>query len=213
MEWHLLKRDAPAGGFWIWFKSTTANHWSVARSYRLFLVLNQELHHMNMIITCELCNAAQLLWTFLMYSVYGRSYNLYSDNIPDNASTRETNIFPLRRNLFSCITASALKEITICRNQLRGNFHNRLHIDANGTAWEETKHELWSAFMFSHNPISFPQAWRWNFAFYNYYKSRFFPLPASLLDISRGINRIKARQLFVLLVQMLFITPTSLTLC
>lgn len=102
---------------------------------------------------------------------------------------------------------------TICRNQLQGIFHYRLHIDANGTAPEKMKHKLWSTFMLSHNPISFPQAWRWNFAFYICYKSCFFPLPASLLDISRGINRIKPRQLLMLLVQMLFLSPNILTPC
>lgn len=96
---------------------------------------------------------------------------------------------------------------TVCRNQLQGNFHHRLHINGNGTAPGEMKHELWSTFMLSHNPISSPQAWRWNFAFYIYYKSCFFLLPASLLDISRGINRIKPRQLLVLLVQMIFLSP------
>lgn len=90
-----------------------------------------------------------------------------------------------------------------CRKQLGDNSHYRLHIDATGTALEEMKHELWSTFMLSHYPISFLQARRWNFAFYIYYKSCFFPLPASLLDISRGINRIEPRQLLVLLVQML----------
>lgn len=120
----------------------------------------------------------------------------------------------VHRDLFQQLYSHSCKgNHIVCRNQLWGNFRHRLHIDANGTAPQEMKHKLWSTFTPSYNPISSPQAWRWNFRFYIYFKSHFLLLPASLLDISRGVNRINPRQLFVLLVQMLFLSPNILTLC
>lgn len=85
----------------------------MARSHCLSLVLDQDLHHMNTIMTCEPWCTAQHLWTFPVYSVYGRSSNLYSDKTSDNSGTEEPIIFFLRdSDLFNSLIASTLKEIT-----------------------------------------------------------------------------------------------------
>lgn len=100
---------------------------------------------MSTIMTCEPSCTAQHPWTFPMSSVYGRSSNLCSDKTSDNSVTEETIIFFLRdtqRSVQQPYSLSSKGDHTICRNQLRGNFHQRLHIDANGAAPEEMKHKL-----------------------------------------------------------------------